>query len=167
MTRKETIPRPPGVTGLGLPTTHPGWDFHWSCGRRFNPSCPGPAPVPTGSQVVSCQHPLLWGRRMKGEVGAESQEEGAQDKKPSRRLRQRQAELSAEGVITHKHTDLSPRDNACRARLPGKSGSDSCGVTAPFSWVLVRRTARVFPPGPERWPGQGTFSLRPAVPPLC
>ena len=119
MTRKETIPRPPGVTGLGLPTTHPGWDFHWSCGRRFNPSCPGPAPVPTGSQVVSCQHPLLWGRRMKGEVGAESQEEGAQDTKPSRRLRQRQAELSAEGVRTHKHTDLSPRDNACRARAQG------------------------------------------------
>lgn len=119
MTRKETIPCPPGVTGLGLPTAHPGWDFHWSCGRRFNPSCRGPAPVPTGSQVVSCQHPLLWGRRMKGEVGAESQEEGAQDKKPSRRLRQRQAELSAEGVRTHKHTDLSPRDNACRARAQG------------------------------------------------
>ena len=75
--------------------------------QRFNPSCPGPAPIPTGSQVVSCQQPLLWGRRMKGEVGAESQEEGAQDKKPSRRLRQRQAELSAEGVGTHTGTQTS------------------------------------------------------------
>ena len=103
MTRKETIPCSPGVTGGGSPPPTP-LELRL---RRFNPSCPGPAPIPTGSQVVSSQHPLLWGRRMKGEVGAESQEEGAQDKKPSRRLRQRQAELSAEGVRTHTSTQTS------------------------------------------------------------
>lgn len=44
---------------------------------------------------------------MKGEVGAESQEEGAQDKKPSGRLGQRQTEPSAEAVRTHTSTQTS------------------------------------------------------------
>ena len=40
-------------------------------------------------------------------------------------------------------THASPRDSWT---LPGKSGSVSCGVTAPFSWVLVHTSFCLCPP---------------------
>ena len=74
--------------------------------RRFNPSCPGPAPIPTGSQVVSSLQPPLGEENERRSRGRESGG-GRSRQKAKQRLRQRQAELRAEGVRTHTSTQTS------------------------------------------------------------
>ena len=65
-------------------------------------------------------------------------------------------ELLQKVPCTHSHTQfprpcsrLLPIDTSARDSwaLPGKSGSVSCGVTAPFPWVLVCTRFCLCPPG--------------------
>ena len=47
---------------------------------------------------------------------------------------------------TLQQAPANPRLHQRLLTLMGKSGSVSCGVTAPFSWVLVHTSFCLFPP---------------------
>lgn len=93
---------------------------------------------------------------MKGEVGAESQEEGARDKKPSRRQRQRQTELSEEAVRTH----ISTQTSHLRIMRVGLRLKGVIWAGAPCGERVTARSPRpaISTPAPPR---------APAPPPAC